>query len=296
LKYDEQFIMGPDVRVMVIGAAGRLGAAVVEAFADAVVASHNRATLDVTNPDAIARAVDAASPNVIVNCAAFNHVDLAEDQPDEALAVNAFAVRSLARAAETHDATLVHYSTDFVFDGTATEPYEEDARPSPRSTYASTKLLGEWFALDAPRSFVLRVESLFGQVPGWTGRAGTLDTIVSGIEARREVKVFTDRVVSPGYVPDIAAATRHLVTSAAQPGLYHCVNSGCATWAEVAQEAARVLGIEARLQPVTTNEVALKASRPRFCALANRKLGEAGYPMPNWQDGLRRWIMSRTHA
>jgi dTDP-4-dehydrorhamnose reductase len=296
LKYDQQFIMGPDLRVMVIGSAGRLGAAVVDAFSDAVVTSHTRATLDVTKPDAVARAVAAASPNVIVNCVAFNHVDLAEDQPDEALAVNAFAVRSLARAAETHNAALVHYSTDFVFDGTATEPYDEDARPSPQSTYASTKLLGEWFALDAPRSFVLRVESLFGQVAGWSGRPGTLDAIVAGIEARRDVKVFTDRVVSPGYVPDIAAATRHLVTSGAQPGLYHCVNSGRATWAEVAQEAARVLGIEPRLQFVTTNEVALKASRPRFCALANRKLAAAGFPMPNWQDGVRRWIMSRTHA
>ena len=288
--------MGPDARVMVIGAAGRLGAAVVEAFSDAVVTSHTRATLDVTSPDAVARAVKAASPKVIVNCVAFNDVDLAEDQPHEALAVNAFAVRSLARAAETHDATLVHYSTDFVFDGTATEPYDEDARPSPRSTYASTKLIGEWFALDAPRSFVLRVESLFGQVAGWTGRPGSLDAIVSGIEARRDVKVFTDRVVSPGYVPDIAAATRHLVTSGAPPGLYHCVNSGRATGAEVAQEAARVMGIEPHLQLVTMDDVTLKAARPQFCALANRKLAAAGYTMPSWQDGLRRWIMGRTHG
>ena len=83
--------------------------------------------------------------------------------------------------------------------------------PSPQSTYAASKLLGEWFALDAPRAYVLRVESLFGAADGWTGRSGTLDNIVAGIEAGRDVRVFTDRVVSPSYVPDIAAATRHLV-------------------------------------------------------------------------------------
>ena len=110
----------------------------------------------------------------------------------------------LARAAEDVNARLVHYSTDFVFDGSATTPYTEDVRPSPRGIYAASKLLGEWFALEAPHAYVLRVESLFGSPAHWTGRRGTLDGIVSNLEQGREVRAFTDRTVSPGYVVDIA--------------------------------------------------------------------------------------------
>jgi dTDP-4-dehydrorhamnose reductase len=202
------------------------------------VALDHRA-LDITDPAAVAAAVEAAPPDVIVNCAAFNDVDGAEERPEQALAVNAFAVRSLALAAEQAGAVLVQFSTDFVFDGRRTsEPYTEDDAPSPRSTYASSKLMGEWFALDAPRAYVLRVESLFGSPANWTGRRGTLDAIVDGLAAGREVRVFTDRVVSPSYTPDIAAATKHLIESGAVPGLYHCVNDGHATWEQIAREAA----------------------------------------------------------
>lgn len=279
--------------VLVVGAAGRLGASIVQAFADRPVLAMTRATLDITDPDAVSRAVAAAAPSVIINAAAFNDVDGAEDRATEALAVNGFAVRSLARAAEEGGAVLVHFSTDFVFDGTATVPYTEGVPPAPRSTYALSKLLGEWFALDAPRGFVLRVESLFGAPPQWTGRRGSLDAIVDGLIEGRELTVFTDRVVSPSYVDDVARATRHLVDAGAAPGLYHCVNSGMATWHEVALEAARILGVTPRLQLVTMEQMGLKASRPRFCALSNRKLAEAGFTMPAWQDALGRWLAGR---
>lgn len=280
-------------RVMVTGASGQLGAVIVRTFADAEVVAHTRASLDVTDGAAVARAVAAATPQLIVNCTAYNDVDGAESAPLAALAVNAFAVRNLARAAATVDATLVHYSTDFVFDGTAGTPYDEQAAPAPRSTYAASKLLGEWFALDAPRAFVLRVESLFGSPRDWTGRRGTLDGLVSAIEAGREARVFTDRVVSPSYTPDVAAATRHLVEADAEPGLYHCVNAGQGTWHDVALEAARVLGVPPRLVPMTMDQVAMKARRPKFCALSPAKLAAAGFSMPAWTDALRRWLESR---
>jgi dTDP-4-dehydrorhamnose reductase len=207
-------------------------------------------------------------------------------------------VRTLARAADACGATLVHYGTDFVFDGTSSVPYAETAEPSPRSTYAASKLLGEWFALDADRAFVLRVESLFGSEAGWRGRRGTLDTIVDGLEQGREVRVFTDRVVSPSYLEDVAAATKFLVTSGAAPGLYHCVNSGHGTWHDVAAEAARLLGVTPRFKSITMADVPLRAARPRFCALDNSRLAAAGFPMPPWQDAMRRWLrMSRyTHG
>jgi dTDP-4-dehydrorhamnose reductase len=280
-------------RVLVTGAAGRLGAAIVQTFHDAQVIAHTRSSLDITDPEAVSRAVADGRPDVIVNCAAFNDVDGAEDAPIEALAVNAFAPRNLARAAHEVGATLVHYSTDFVFDGKASRPYREDDRPQPQSTYAASKLLGEWLALDAPAAYVLRVESLFGSARDWDGRQGTMDGIVAGIEAGREVRVFTDRVVSPSYTPDIAAATRYLVATGAQPGLYHCVNAGQGTWFEVAQAVADLLQVTPHLVPVSVKDVQLKARRPQFCALSPQKLTDAGFQMPHWREALARWVGER---
>jgi len=285
---------GTITRVLITGAHGQLGAAVVKMFEGLEVTAQTRQTLDVTSAAAVTQAVQAARPHLIVNCAAFNDVDGAEDRASEALAVNAFAVRNLARAAEDAGARFVHYSTDFVFDGSATTPYTEDARPSPRGTYATSKLLGEWFALEAPHAYVLRVESLFGSPLNWTGRRGTFDGILSNLQQGREVRAFTDRVVSPGYVVDIAAATRHLVTSGASPGLYHCVNSGHATWYDVAREVASLIGNDRPgITPVTMDQLKLKAPRPRYCALSVAKLEEAGFTMPPWQDALRRWLATR---
>ena len=284
-------------RVLVTGADGQLAHHIARVFADVHVVALDREALDVTDPAGVARRVAEASPDAIINCAAFNDVDGAEDRPEQALAVNAFAVRSLALAAETAGAVLVHYSTDFVFDGRRTEmPYTEADAPSPRSTYASSKLMGEWFALDAPRAYVLRVESLFGSPAGWTGRRGTLDTIVDGLAAQREVRVFTDRVVSPSYTPDVAAATKHLIERGAQPGLYHCVNDGHATWEQVAREAARLLGVDPLLRLTTSDRVTMKAARPVYCALSPRKLAAAGFAMPSWRDALGRWLRARSSA
>jgi dTDP-4-dehydrorhamnose reductase len=277
-------------RVLITGSNGRLGAFLVDAFGHDDVIAHTRATLDITDAAAVARTVAAASPDVIVNCTAFNDVDGAETNPLEALAVNAMAVRSLARAADAAGAVLVHYSTDFVFDGRALAPYAEDDPPAPISTYSASKLLGEWFALDGGRSFVLRVESLFGSQRDWSGRRGTIDAIVDGLRGGREVRVFTDRVVSPSYMPDIAGATTHLLDRGAAPGLYHCVNTGQVTWHDLAVEAARQLGVTPRLVPTTTDQVQLAAARPRYCALANDKLARAGFQMPSWQDALARWL------
>jgi dTDP-4-dehydrorhamnose reductase len=230
---------------------------------------------------------------VIVNCAAFNLVDAAEERPQEALALNAFAVRALARVAEDTGATLVHYGSDFVLDGTASSPYDETAEPAPRSTYGASKLLGEWLAIDAPKSYVLRVQSLFGSTRSFGGRRGSMDGIVQGLEAGREVTVLTDRVITPGYVVDIAAATRHLIDAGAPFGLYHCANDGPTRWSEIAEELAALLAITPNLRRVTTQELGLPASRPTYSAFSVAKLASTGLEMPGWRDALRRWLSVR---
>lgn len=281
------------MRAFITGAAGQLGSAIVSQFHDCELVRPTSKELDITDGVALRRAVIDAAPDLIVNCAAYNNVDGAEDRPQDAFALNSFAVRTLARAAEDTGAMLVHYGSDFIFDGTASTPYDESAQPSPRSKYGASKLLGEWFALEAPRAFVLRVESLFGTPRSFTGRRGSMDGIVKGLEEGREIPVFTDRVITPGYVVDIAAATRHLVESMAAPGVYHCTNAGATRWTDIANELASLLGVEPRLKLVASNQVALKASRPVYSALSTDKLTATGFRMPSWSDALRRWVAAR---
>ena len=237
-----------------------------------------------------------ARPDAIVNGAAYNDVEAAEGHPVDALNLNAFAVRALSRAAQSLGATLVHYSTDFVFDGRATTPYSETDRPSPQSVYAASKLLGEWFALEAPGAYVLRVESLFGRAPGSGPEKGSVANIVKTLVSGGSPRVFQDRTISPTYIPDAARATRHLLEHRPAAGLYHCVNSGRCTWLELAQEIARQLGepqLVARLVPVRMSEVTLKTTRPQFCVLANDKLRAAGMDMPPWQEAVAQYLRER---
>ena len=285
------------MRIAVVGARGQLGAAVAHECGSAhEVAAFGRTDLDVADDGAVASAMARVRPDVIVNGAAFTDVDAAEDRPVDALNVNAFGVRALARAARTHGATLVHYSTDFVFDGTASEPYTEADRPNPQNTYAASKLLGEWFALDAPRAYVLRVESLFGRAPGAPPAKGSAAGIMKTLLAGGSPKVFEDRTISPTYVMDAALATRLLVEGSAPPGVYHCVNTGRCTWLEFAEALARQLGVEATFTRVRMGDVVLKARRPLYCALSNEKLRQAGIELPTWQDALARYVAQVNRA
>jgi len=276
------------MHVVVTGAQGQLGAVVVDTFADGHrVTPLARADLDVTGDDAVADVMERLRPDVLINCAGFNDVDGAEDQPVAVLDVNAFAVRALARAAAHAGAVFVQYSSDFVFDGRTDRPYAETDRPNPQSVYAASKLLGEWFAADAPRHYILRVESLFGSpLPRRSSAAAIFDRLRRG----EDVPVFVDRVVSPTYVVDAASATRAIVERALPAGLYHCVNSGRCTWLEFATEAAGLLGCQPRLKPIVFAEARLRARRPAFSALSNDALRAHGIAIPDWRDALKRCL------
>lgn len=278
-------------RIAVVGARGQLGAAVAHEFRpDHHVIGFTHAELDINDPVAVQNVMATVSPDVIINCAAYNAVDAAEDHAVEALRTNAFAVRSLARAATAAGAVLVHCSTDFVFDGTNDRPYVEDDRPNPRSVYAASKLLGEWFAADAPRHYVLRVESLFGTAPDGPPAKGSVEMIVSALRDGRAPRVFQDRTVSPTYVPHAARAIRELLARGAPAGLYHLVGSGHCTWLEFALAAAEILQVEPRVQPVRVADVTLRAERPKYCALSNAKLAAAGITLPTWKAALQDYL------
>jgi dTDP-4-dehydrorhamnose reductase len=279
---------------LVLGAGGQLGEAMATLLGqhDEVV-TRTRDELDITASDAVRATVSAVCPDVIINCAGYTSVDGAQSAPVEALGANAWAVRTLAHAAVEIDAVLVHFSTDFVFDGEIDRPYVETDPPNPRGTYALTKLLGEWLAADAARHYVLRVESLFG---GLRARS-SVDRIFDGILAGTEVRTFVDRTVSPSYVNDVVVATEGLLEREAPYGVYHCVNSGWTTWTGLGRELGRLLGRpDAPLAEVPMAEAALLTPRPRFAALDNTKLQRQDIAMPAWQDALARYVDARLHT
>lgn len=278
------------MRFLITGAAGQLSSALRDTLSSQhTVVALDRQALDLTSPLAVAAAIAAHRPDAVLNGAAYNAVDAAEDDVPGAFAVNAFAVRTLARACAEQGAVLVHYSTDFVFDGTARVPYTEADAPRPQSVYAQSKLAGEWFAADCPRHYVLRVESLFGG----PARRSSIDLVLDRLMAGTPPTVFSDRIVTPSYVVDVAEATARLLETAAPFGLYHCVNAGMATWVDIGQELARLAGSSTQLAPVRMADLTMKAKRPLYCALSNARLGAAGIMMPTWQDALSRYVAAR---
>jgi dTDP-4-dehydrorhamnose reductase len=279
--------MTPRTRVVVTGAAGQLGSTIAARFSETCeVFPFTRGQLDITDERAVFDRLKTIAPDAVINCAAYNAVDLAEEVPSDALSGNALGVRALMRAASGTGAVLVHYSTDFVFDGAIDRPYTEDDPVRPLGIYGMSKLLGEWFALEAPGSYVLRVESLFGGYPA----KSSIDKILVSLENGEPVKAYEDRTVTPSYVMDVAAATEAIVKTRPAPGLYHCVNSGVTTWLGVAEEAARLVNRDAEITRISSDAQNLRARRPRYCALSNQKLADAGIRMPTWQEALARYV------
>ena len=279
------------LRIFVTGAGGQLGQTVVRELRRGghEVAALTRAAMDLTQRDQVLERLVKLRPQAVVNTSAFG-VEASEEDPATALAVNAFAVRTLAEACRIAEATFLHFSSDFVFDGTATSPYRETDRPNPGSVYGATKLLGEWYAGGAPRHFILRVESLFGNPEG----RSTIDRMCADIRAGRTVSAFYDRTVSPASMSDVAAATRRILEGKAASGVYHCVNAGFTTWHELAMELTRQIGRPTSVVPVSADSLTSKIHRPKFAALSNEKLANAGIEMPSWQNALGRALAAPT--
>jgi len=283
------------MNLLITGGCGRLGAALsgelLSAGYEVVALAH--AELDVTCTNQIAAVIDRRRPEVIINCAAYNAVDAAEADANAAFALNAQAPALLASAAARINALFVHFSSDFVFDGERERPYTESDPTNPVNVYGASKLAGEIVVrLASPRHYILRVESLFGGL-GLNGRRATVDAMADLFLTGTTVRAAVDRTVTPSYVPDLVHAIRTMLERRIPYGTYHCVNSGSSTWYELACEAARQLGVEARIEPIVMGDVTTRARRARRCALSNEKLAAAGIVMPTWQSAIRRHLACR---
>ncbi|NOX56332.1 MAG: dTDP-4-dehydrorhamnose reductase [Planctomycetes bacterium] len=285
------------MRVAVIGALGQLGTDLCHKLGDeAVPLTHD--DVELTEPDSIRRALDRAAPEYVVNTAAYNLVDRAEDEPERAYAVNALGARNLATVCADRDVPLVHVSTDHVFglDRDRTKPYRESDAPGPVSVYGVSKLAGEYFVRSlCKRHFVVRTCGLYGKA-GLSGRGkgNFVETMLRLGRERPEVRVVDDQRCTPTATVDLAHAIVRLMQTDAY-GLYHVTNAGDVTWFEFATEIFRLAGFETRVVPVRSDEFGAKARRPAYSVLDCEKLrAVTGFKLRSWRDALSEYLSRRS--
>lgn len=272
------------MRVLVTGANGMLGRDLQEALVGHEVTALGRADLDVTDPEAVDAAV--SEHDAVVNCAAYTKVDDAEAHEAEAYAVNATGPANLAAACARRVARLVTISTDYVFDGTATSPYEEDRPRDPLNAYGRTKAAGEELALQRHPggTYVVRTAWLYGAHGPNFAR-----TMLQLAASRDTWSVVDDQVGQPTWTADLAAQIVRLLESEAPAGVYHGTNSGEATWYEFARAVLEEAGLDPeRIQPTDSSAFVRPAPRPAYSVLAHGGWARAGLaPMRPWREALR---------
>lgn len=284
------------MKIAVLGSQGQLGRDLVPRLPGEVVPL-SRADIDLANPETIAPAVDRLRPHVFVNCAAYNFVDRAESEQEEAFAANAWGLRELARACRVAGAKLVHVSTDYVFglDADRTDPLTEADPPGPVSVYGLSKLCGEYVVRAAdPRNLVVRTCGLYG-VWGSGGKGGNfVETMLRVAGQGKPLRVVADQRCTPTYTADLAAAIVELVRRDAT-GVVHATNGGDCSWHEFAAEIFSQTDTPADLTAIPSSQYPTAARRPAYSVLGSVRLPELGVaPLRPWRDALAAYLGERS--
>ncbi|MBB6176096.1 dTDP-4-dehydrorhamnose reductase [Anoxybacillus tengchongensis] len=277
------------MKVIVTGAKGQLGTDVVHLFANQgyEVYGYGREELDITNFDQVKQVISEVKPDVVVHAAAYTKVDLAESQPDQAFLINAYGTRNVAVASEAVGAKLVYISTDYVFDGMATTPYNELAPTNPLSVYGKSKLAGEQFVRDLhSKFFIVRTSWVYGKHGD-----NFVKTMLKLAKERDELMVVNDQIGCPTYTVDLANCILELIQTE-KYGVYHVSNSGHCSWYEFAKAIFEEVGIEVKVNPCTTKEFPRPAPRPMYSVFEHMALRLNGFhQMRNWREALKEFII-----
>lgn len=274
------------MHILILGSQGMLGRALSRAFAGEEITAWDREHLDITDERAVAERVPLLEPDLVVNAAAYTNVDKAEDEPEEADSVNGYAVGNLAVTCAEAEIPLLHVSTDYVFDGNSQAGYTESEDPAqPVNAYGRSKLLGETLLKEnGARYWLVRTSWLFGP-----HGEHFVDTIVQASRGAHPLRAVTDQVGVPTYVRDLTSAIRDLIRDSAPVGVYHLVNSGTASRADLTEEIVRLLGRATPVARVTTAAFPTRAVRPRWSVLKNTKRP----PLRSWQEALAEYLSLR---
>ena len=283
-------------KAVVVGGSGQLGVELVKTFRARgwEVIGIPRAALDISDRDAVERRMAEIEPAVIVNAAAYNQVDVAEKEPQAAFAANALGVRNLALASRQIDARMVHFSTDYVFDGTSSRPYTEEDTPRPLGAYAISKLAGEMCAqayLDTP--LIIRTSGVFGPQGLRTARGNFIELMLRLAGTQPVIRVVEDHVASPTFAPALASRTIDLVERNCF-GVFHAGGGTPISWFAFAKLIFEVAGLKPELKPTNEREYRTAARRPRYSALSNAKMESEGVePFPPLDEAVRSYFEAR---
>lgn len=275
------------MKSLVLGAGGQLGSDLVEILPATVGLTHEQ--LSVVDRAGIESAIERHRPEVVFNCAAYNGVDRAETETALAFSVNSEGAFNVAAACHRWGIRLVHYSTNFVFDGELDRAYTESDPPNPIGAYARSKREGERRVLGKdPLALVIRTAALFGHRGSAIKGGSFLDRIVASARGGELVRVVGDQRVNPTYTPDLARASVDLVT-AGTTGLVHMVAAGCCAWDELARAALEACGVQAQVETVTSAAFASPARRPANGCLDSERVS----PLRSWKMALGDWAAAR---
>lgn len=290
--------------ILIIGAKGMLGQALAEEFKDGKelflwdrepsatrgVSASRGEEIDITEAQSVKRKVQNLRPDLVINAAAYNNVDGAESEPEIADKVNGYAVGYLAAICKKLGTPLIHYSTDYVFDGTKKEGYAEEDKPNPISAYGYSKYLGEQeLQKNTDKFYLIRLSKLFGkEALSGGGKKSFVKLVLDSFRERKELEVVDEEVSSPTYAPDLAERTKYILEKSLPFGIYHGTNQGTATWYEFAKEIFKILNINVKLNPVPAARVPRPAKRPAYGILLNTKL-PATRP---WEEALKEFLIS----
>jgi len=285
------------VKVAIIGGTGQLGQDIAAAFGaagDAVMRlSHDE--VDVTSHESVKNALNQRRPDIVVNTAAFHHVEKCEADPALSFAVNSLGARYVAQVTDCLGAALIHISTDYVFDGKKQAPYTEQDAAAPLNVYGNSKLSGELFVqCTTPRHFVVRVSAIYGSHP-CRAKSGLnfVELMLKLSREREEIRVVDDEFVSPTPTVEVA---RQLValSRTSSYGLYHATSEGSCSWYEFAGTIFNLTGTKVRLERARPGEFPAKVARPKYSVLANEGLKSKSLNTFNhWSDGLKNYLAAR---
>jgi len=276
------------MKLAIIGSNGQLGTDLCEVLANQhEVKGLTHADIEITNIDSARNVLSSIKPQIVLNTAAFNLVPQAEQTPDKAFQINGVGPLNLAKVCNDLKITLVHYSTDYVFDGKKQKPYTENDCPCPLNVYGSTKLAGEYFAVNySARTFVIRVSGIYGKVPSRGKGENFITAILRQAREKGEVKVVNDEVLTPTPTLAIAKNTGALINTDAY-GLYHMSCEGECSWYEFAKLIWEAQRIKTPLLPASVKDFPSLVKRPSYSVLENKNLSLLGInQMPDWRDSL----------
>ena len=274
------------MKILLVGSKGQLGHALQESLSHHEVIGYDRDELDIVQFDAACKVLEQVRPHIVINSAAYTHVDQAESEPETAYRVNALGCRNLALATSFQHIPLLQMSTDYVFDGTSSRPYHEFDRPNPLSVYGRSKLAGEETvrALN-PRHFIVRTAWLYHTI------GKNFPKTVCALANQPEIRVVNDQYGSPTYAPHLARALGRLVETEAY-GTYHIAGSGGTSWFEFARTLFALSGISTPVRPVSTAEFPRPAIRPANAVFTT--IQDPPILLPHWKEGLEEFVRQRS--